>query len=197
MKSRMLMLLSAVLPLLPMAAGSALAQNRGQSWEFGPYLVATDYDSLTEIDDDEGLGFRFGYNFTRLHQIEVFLDTVSTHDSVTGQIDVRQGELATNYVFNFNFQRHQPVVPYITGGFGFIRFQVDAPGAGSADELDGLFDFGGGVRFFFGKTFNLRLDFRSIFYQGGNDVLRDIDYQNNELSLGVGWVIPAHTGHHP
>src|SRR5262249_9335790 len=56
--------------LLPLAATQARAQNRGNSWEFGPYLVFTDYDSLTEINDDEGLGFRFGYNFTPLHQLE-------------------------------------------------------------------------------------------------------------------------------
>jgi hypothetical protein len=183
--------------LVLFAPTAARAQHGGNSWEFGPYLVATDYDSLTEINDDEGFGFRFGYNFTRLHQVEVFLDTVSTHDNVTGQIDVRTGELATNYVFNFNFQKHQPVVPYLTGGFGFIRFSTSAPGAGSADELDPMFNFGGGVRFFLGRMFNIRLDFRSIFYHGGNDVLPYIDYQNNEFSLGVGWVVPSSTRHRP
>jgi hypothetical protein len=180
----------AALFVLPLAVGSAQAENRAESWEFGPYLVATDFDSATEIDDATGPGFRFGYNFTPLHEIEVNFDMVDTEDSVTGQIDVHQGAVLTNYTFNFNFQRHQPVIPYFTTGIGFLRLEVDAPGAGSDDEVDGLFNFGGGVRFFFGRVFNLRLDFRMIFYQGGNQVLRDLDYQNNEFSVGVGWVVP-------
>jgi outer membrane protein with beta-barrel domain len=184
-------LLLGALFALPLTASSARAENRAASWEFGPYFVATDFDSATEIDDATGPGFRFGYNFTQLHEVEVLFDALNTQDSVTGQIDVHQGEVQTNYVFNFNFQRHQPVIPYITTGFGFLRLKVNAPGAGSDDEVDGLFNFGGGVRFFFGRVFNLRLDFRSIFYQGGNQVLRNLDYQNNEFSLGIGWVLPA------
>ena len=183
-----------LLSLLPTAA---LAQIKGESWELGPYVVETDYDSLTEINDHEGIGFRFGYNFTPLHEFETSLSTVSTHDNVTGQIDVRTGELAANYVFNFNFQRHQVVIPYFTAGLGFIRFDTSAPGAGSADELDSMWNWGGGVRFFFGKMFNLRLDFRAIYYHGGNDVLPYIYYQNNEFSLGVGWVLPVSSHHRP
>ena len=182
---------------MPLAPIPARAQNRAESWEFGPYLVATDFDSATEIDDATGAGFRFGYNFTRLHEIEILFDGVSTQDSVVGQIDVQEAKVETNYVFNFNFQRHQPVVPYLTAGFGFLRFNVDAQGAGSADETDGLFNFGGGVRFFFGKIFNLRLDFRSVFFQGGNDVLLNLDYQNNEISFGTGWVLKANSGGRP
>ena len=181
----------AALLILPLAAESTLAENRKETWEFGPYLVAIDFDSATEIDDDTGPGFRFGYNFTPLHEIEVNFDTVNTNDTVTGQIDVHQGEVQTNYTFNFNFQRRQPVIPYFTTGIGFLRLEVDAPGAGSNDEVDGLFNFGGGVRFFFGRVFNLRLDFRMVFYQGGNQVLNDLDFQNNEFSIGVGWVVPA------
>jgi outer membrane protein with beta-barrel domain len=181
----------ATLFVLPLAAGTAQAENRAQTWEFGPYLVFTDFDSATEIDDATGPGFRFGYNFTKLHEVEMYFGTLNTEDSVTGQIDVNQFEVQANYVFNFNFQRQQPVVPYFTTGFGFLRLDVDAPFAGSGDEVDGLFNIGGGIRFFFGRVVNLRLDFRSIFYQGGNQVLLDLDYQNNEFSIGVGWVVPA------
>ena len=178
------------LVLMPLAVGTARAENRAQSWEFGPYLVFVDFDSLTEIDDAAGPGFRFGYNFTKLHEVEVNFDALNTDDTVTGQIDVHQGEVQANYVFNFNFQRQQPVIPYVTAGLGFLRLEVDAPGAGSNDEVDGLFNLGGGVRFFFGRVFNLRMDFRMIFYEGGNTVLAGIDYQNNEFSIGVGWVVP-------
>lgn len=180
----------AALVLMPLAVGSARAENRAQSWEFGPYLVFVDFDSLTEIEDDEGPGFRFGYNFTKVHEIEASFDALNTVDTVSGQIDVHQGEVQANYLFNFNFQRQQPVIPYVTAGLGFLRLEVDRPGTGSDDEVDGEFNFGGGVRFFFGRVFNLRLDFRMIFYEGGGQVLAPIDFQNNEFSIGAGWIVP-------
>ena len=181
----------AALFVLPLAVGAAQAENRAQTWEFGPSLVFTDFDSLTEIDDATGPGFRFGYNFTPLHEFEVNSNMLNTEDSVTGQIDVDQFEVQANYTFNFNFQRRQVVIPYFTTGFGFLRLEVQAPGAGSDDEVDPEFNFGGGVRFFMGRVFNVRLDFRIIFFEGGGEVLAPLDYQNNQFSIGVGWVVPA------
>jgi outer membrane beta-barrel protein len=172
-----------------LAESQAWAGIRSRSWEFGPYLVFTDYDPDTEIDDDEGLGFRFGYNFTRLHEFEAAFSTVNTTDNVFGDIDVHTGEAMANYTFNFNFERKQPVVPYFTAGLGLLRIEVDAPGGPNDDETDPFFDIGGGVRFFISKTFNIRLDFRSVFYEGDNTVLPEIDFNNNEFSIGVGWVV--------
>src|SRR5262245_15557159 len=174
-------------------APPALAQNRSEAWELGPYVLFTDFDQATEIDEDLGLGFRFGYNFTPLHELELAFDGTSTEDSVFGQLDVDVFKFQTNYTFNFNFQRRQPVVPYFTAGFGFMRFDVSAPGIPSDDEVDPLFDFGGGVRFFIGQVFNIRLDLRWIFFEGDNQVLRDIDYANTEFSFGVGWVVGGKT----
>ena len=188
MKIKALLLLS-LLPLLLSATSLARAQNRAESWELGPYVVGTDFDSQAEIEDAAGIGFRFGYNFTRLHEVEILFDAVHTQDSVINQIDIDEGKFEANYVFNFNVQRHQPVVPYLTAGLGFVHFKVDDPIFGTDDETDSLFNFGGGVRFFFTKTFNLRLDFRSVFFQGDNVVLRDLDYQDNEFSAGVGWIL--------
>jgi len=186
--------------LFPLAGGRALAGNRPHSWEFGPYLVFTDFDPQTEIDNDEGLGFRFGYNFTPLHEFEAEFSALNTHDTVTGAIDVHQGEGMANYTFNFNFQRNQPVIPYFTTGFGFLRLEVDAPGVPGSDEVDPFFNIGGGVRFFIDKTFNIRLDFRSVFYEGDGEVLPNgLDFYNNEFSIGVGWVVggASHPHHHP
>ncbi|HEU5182060.1 MAG TPA: porin family protein [Candidatus Polarisedimenticolia bacterium] len=186
-------LLAPIAALMLWCASPALAQNRSEAWELNPYMVFTDFDRDTEIDEDLGVGFRFGYNFTPLHEMEFSFDGVSTEDSVVGQIDVDVFKFQSNYTFNFNFQRHQPVIPYFTTGLGFIRFDVSAPGIPSDDEVDMLFNFGGGVRFFIGPVFNIRLDFRFIFFEGDNQVLRDIDYQNNEFGFGVGWVVGGKT----
>jgi opacity protein-like surface antigen len=185
--------------LLCLATAPSMAANRAESWEVGPYVVAVDFDRDIEVDDEAGLGFRFGYNFTRLHELEMLFDGVSTQDSVFGEIDVDQTKFETNYVFNFVIDRHQPVVPYLTAGLGFVRFEVNDPLFGSDDETDPLFNAGGGVRFFFGRDFNLRLDFRSVFFQGDNVVLADQDYQDHEFSVGVGWILGGRGGrrHYP
>jgi len=183
------LLLPALLLVLLAVSSPALAQNRSESWEFGPYFVGFNFDSDIEIEDKWGGGFRFGYNFVPMHEIEFAFEAVSTEDDVFHLIDVKVGQLQANYVFNFIFDRHQKVVPYFTAGLGVIRFEVDEPFIGSDDETDSLFNMGGGVRFFFTRQFNLRLDARFVSFTGDNVILRDRDYTNHQLSVGVGWVL--------
>jgi outer membrane protein with beta-barrel domain len=154
-------LLVAILVVCAVAAPAARAQNRSESWEFGPYLVGFDFDRDIEIEDRWGGGFRFGYNFVPMHEVELY----------------------------FIFDRHQPVVPYFTAGIGAIHFEVDDPVFGTDDETDPLFSIGGGVRFFIGKVFNFRIDARAVSFSGDNVVLSDRDFTNNQLSIGVGWVV--------
>ena len=187
MRLRPLPLLAAL--LLPLLAAPALAQPRAHSWELGPYFNFTDFDSATEIQDDVGLGFRFGYNFVPMHEMEFSFDTLDTEDRVSGQIDVELTKFQVNYVMNLIFQRRQVVVPYFTAGLGLLRYEVSEPGFGSDDETDDLFNVGGGARFFVGKSFNIRLDLRWILYEGDDIVLRSIDYTNTEFSFGVGWIL--------
>lgn len=183
------LLLLALLPALLAVASPALAQNRSESWEFGPYIVGFNFDSEIEIEDRWGAGFRFGYNFVPMHEIEFAFEAVDTEDDVIHLIDVKVAQIQANYVLNFVFDRHQKVVPYFTAGLGVIRFEVDEPFIGSDDETDSLFNFGGGVRFFFTRQFNLRLDARFVSYTGDNVILRDQDYTNQQFSVGVGWVL--------
>jgi outer membrane protein with beta-barrel domain len=182
-------LLVAILVVCAVAAPAARAQNRSESWEFGPYLVGFDFDRDIEIEDRWGGGFRFGYNFVPMHEVELSFEGVETQDDVFNQIDVSVGQFQANYVFNFIFDRHQPVVPYFTAGIGAIHFEVDDPVFGTDDETDPLFSIGGGVRFFIGKVFNFRIDARAVSFSGDNVVLSDRDFTNNQLSIGVGWVV--------
>jgi len=183
------LLLPALLLVLLAAASPAVAQNRSESWEFGPYLVAFDFDGATEIEDDWGAGFRFGYNFVPMHEIEFAFERVDTQDDIYNLIDVEVGQFQANYVFNFISNRRQTVVPYLTTGLGFIHFEVYEPSIGGDDETDSLFNMGGGVRFFFTREFHLRLDGRFVSYTGDNVILRDLDYTNWQFSVGVGWVL--------
>ena len=113
------LLLPALFLALATAASPALAQNRSESWEFGPYLVGFDFDSEIEIEDKWGAGFRFGYNFVPMHEIELSFEAVDTEDDVFHLIDVKVGQFHADYVFNFAFDRRQKVVPYLTAGIGY------------------------------------------------------------------------------
>jgi opacity protein-like surface antigen len=190
------LVIAALLLALGAATSPVLAQNRSESWEFGPYLVYFGFDGATEIQDDWGGGFRVGYNFVPMHELEFAFEQVDTQDNVSHDIDVRVRQFQTNYNFNFIFDRHQTVIPYFTAGLGAIKFNVQqtiaVPGGlavVSGEETDPTFSFGGGVRFFFDKKFNLRLDGRFVSYTGNNDVLRDVYFTNSQFSVGVGWVL--------
>jgi len=184
------LLLPALLLVLLAAASQAQAQNRSESWEFGPYFTYFDFDGATEIEDDWGIGFRVGYNFVPMHEVEFAMERVDTQDDIYNIIDVDVRQFQANYLFNFIFHRRQTVVPYFTAGLGFINFEVSEPSIGSDDETDSTFIMGGGVRFFFTKEFNLRLDGRWVMYEGDNVVLADWeDYTNFQFSVGVGWVL--------
>jgi len=188
MKCKVLPLL-ALLFILPTVSLPVSAQTRDNSWEFGPYLTANNFDNAIEIEDQSGGGFRFGYNFKAMHEIEFLLDGVDTEDSVFHFIDVKVGKFQVNYVLNLVFDRHQTVIPFVTAGVGTIRFEADDPFFGSDEETDDLFNLGGGVRFFFGKRFNIRFDARAVYFEGDDVVLRSDQYENTELTAGAGWVL--------
>jgi opacity protein-like surface antigen len=186
----------ALVLVLLAAATSAPAQIRSESWELGPYFLWSGFDGSTEIADDWGGGFRFGYNFIPMHELEFSFSQVDTEDNVFHDIDVRVGQFQTNYNFNFAFHPHQMVIPYMALGLGAIRFHVkttESVAGGivtvSDEETDPTFVFGGGVRFFVNKKFNVRLDGRWISYTGDNVVLRNVGFTNFDFSAGVGWVL--------
>jgi hypothetical protein len=178
----------AILLAATLLSGHAFAQNRDESWEMGPFITFNDFDADTEIDDDSGFGFRFGYNFTAMHELEFSFDGVDTEDDVFGVVDVEVDKFMTSYLLNFVFSRRQQVIPFFTAGVGWIRIESSSFGFGSDSEVDQLFTLGGGVRFFTGRIFHIRLDARRIFFEGDNDVLAGDDFTNTQLTAGVGWV---------
>ena len=186
--------LMALAPLLLATALPAFAQNRDGSWELGPFITSNYFDDDIEIEDETGGGFRFGINFTAMHELEFSFDHVETQDNVVNTIDVDVKQFQVNYVFNMIFDRHQPVVPYLTAGLGSVRFEVGETFFffGPDRETDTLFSLGGGVRFFLGKIFNIRLDARKIYFEGDGVVLAQQDYENTQLSACVGWVVGGH-----
>ena len=183
-----LCLLAACFFMIPSleAAPRRRAGGFRQGYEFNPYLTFTDFDSKSEIEDEIGVGFRFGYLYNTNHEIEFLFNGVSTNDEFlpSDTVDVSQFQVA--YVFNFT---SHDVVPYFTAGVGFMH--VDDSDLG--DETNPVFGVGGGVRFFFGPVVYARFELRHNMFEGDGTVfVNNEDFSYNEVAFGFGWRLPSY-----
>ncbi len=175
------------LALAPALAPEARAQGRYRrpmfehAYELNPYLSLNQFQSKTELNDELGVGFRFGYLYTPNHEIEFLLNDVSTNDTffTTDTVDVTDFQVA--YVYNFT---KRDVVPYLTAGVGFVH--TDDHDLGTETDLAEALGFG--VRFFLGRAFYARFEARANFFKGRGTVYNDGEnFQNNQYAFGVGW----------
>lgn len=174
---------------LPIAVPPAAAQYRrppraaqySRGFELSPYFTFNEFQNKAQLDDDVGLGFRFGYLYNPYHEVEFMLNGVETHDNAGfgERVDLSNFQIA--YVFNFT---KKDVVPYVTGGLGF--FHSDDADLGT--ETDFVRAFGGGIRFFLGRNFFARFEIRENYFKGQGTVWADGEGQwVRETLFGVGW----------
>jgi len=162
---------------------SRRAFDRG--FELSTYFTHNDFEPEVEIDDDFGVGFRFGYLFTPHHQLDFMLNDVTTEDTVFPGIGVDVTNVQVAYVFNFT---RSDVVPYVTAGIGIVQTDDDALGS----ESDSVLSAGGGVRLFVGPVFHIRFEARFNRFEGdGRVFLAGDEVSFREFSFGVGWRFPA------
>jgi len=174
--------------LVPASAAPVLAQYRRpvrqsfmRGYELNPYITLNQYQDKTQLDDEIGVGFRFGYLYTPNHEIEFLLNSVTTNDSVFTSDNVTVTDFQLAYVYNFT---KRDVVPYVTAGVGFVHTRDDDLGTESDFETA----LGGGVRFFLGRAFFARIEARRNFFTGRGRVYGDgEDFHNDEFAFGVGW----------
>ena len=148
-------------------------------------FVHNDFERKVDLDDEFGAGFRFGYLFTPRHQLDFLFNGVTTDDSVFPGIDVDVINVQIAYVYNFT---HSDIVPYVTGGFGFVH--TDDSDLGT--ETDPVFSLGGGVRLFVGPVLHVRFEVRANRFEGDGPVyVNGEDVSFSEFSFGVGWRFPT------
>jgi outer membrane protein with beta-barrel domain len=167
------------------AAPRRYAGGFREGFELNTYLTFSDFDSKSEIDDDIGIGFRFGYLYTPNHEFEFLFNDVSTTDQFfTGEtVDVTQLQAA--YVYNFT---SHGVVPYLTAGIGFVH--TDDSDLGT--ETDPVLGLGAGVRFFLGRVVYARFELRRDQFNGDGTVFaKDESFGLNEFAFGIGWRFPT------
>ena len=181
-----LTLVTLVLLTIPSLSQAAM---RDRSFELGPYAFGASFDDESNIENSGGLGFRFGWAFAAAHELEFSVDFLATEDDFDGRLDVDLTTFKVGYVFNIAPEAQ--IVPLLTAGIGFQNIEISEDTAFGTiffdDETDGLIFGGGGVRFFLGPVFNIRLDGQAVavFPDGeDNDTLLD-----GVFSVGVSWVM--------
>ena len=155
----------------------------------GGYIFRANFDSESNIRNDEGLGARFGILFTPEHEIEFSIDRVSTEDDFGLGLEVDLTTFKAGYVYNFH--PGGAVSPFFTVGGGSqtisISDSISSGGNVITEETDPMGFAGVGVRFYIGSVFHIRVD------GGAQAVLPDSDLDkalvDGVVSAGVGWTI--------
>lgn len=167
---------------------SAWAQNREKAWEINPYVGSL---SFSEVDGEKvfkntwDLGFRFGYNWTKHHEVEFGFFGASTDngEGLDLTTDFLGGQI--NYVYNIPLHRRDKIMGFGTAGVGLIN--VSSFGFVSNPELVGdtvvlSYNVGGGIRFFGGPRAGFRMDARWVRFSD-QDV--DIDYLEATVGMSI------------
>jgi outer membrane beta-barrel protein len=150
--------------------------------------------SKPELDDDITYGVRYAYNLTNSFGLEASLgNTASSATKLAGgDIDLDLTTLDLDAVWNID--TGSKLVPYVLGGVGYARANLDRPITGTVNgqpvrvDDDGGFTVNAGVgaRYFVNDKVSLRLEAR---YRYVDAVLDDFDESLNtfETTLGVSW----------
>jgi len=136
-------------------AGSALAGMRAGSFSFIPQVGYLWLDNDLQLDDAPLYGVGFGYNCTEHLGAEFFFGYAGAdNQALGGDADIWLYRVDALY----HFRPDQPLVPYLAVGVGGLS--VDREHGKS--DTDALFDWGGGVKYFFHQNLGLRFDLRHL-----------------------------------
>jgi len=165
---------------------SAWAQNREKAWEVNPYagyMFFSKVEGEQAFKDTWDLGFRFGYNWTKHHEVEFGFFGASTHngEGLDLSIDFLGGQV--NYVYNFFMQRRGKIVGFATGGLGLVNVSsfgfVSNPDL-IGDSVDFSYNAGLGIRFFGGERAGFRIDVRRVIFTDSG-----VDAGYTEAAIGM------------
>jgi len=145
----------------------ALAENKGETVTFAPYVGGYTFQGNQHIETSPVFGFRLGYNLTDNWALEGVVDYLKADRKGGGDVEMLRygGDLL------YNFMPKSSLVPYLAAGFG--GFNLDN------SKTRGIVNYGGGVKWFLAENFALRADVRGLNYSMSKI------YTNVEYTLGL------------
>lgn len=145
----------------------ALAENKGETVTFAPYVGGYTFQGNQHIETSPVFGFRLGYNLTDNWALEGVVDYLKADRKGGGDVEMLRygGDVL------YNFMPKNSLVPYLAAGFG--GFNLDN------SKTRGIVNYGGGVKWFLAEDFALRADVRGLNYSMSKI------YTNVEYTLGL------------
>ncbi len=183
------LLLPAALLLAPVTLAAAAGGEKGD-WElglFGGQGFPDDYErtappgAALDPEDDLLYGARVGYFFHPRWSLEGSYQTFSSDTDFTSGSNVEFEIDSIRLNLLLNFRPGADFRPFLTLGAGRESTDVE----GLLDEDDIGFNVGGGLRWFLGNTFGIRLDARYVSVDVGGSV--DDRQGNLEGTFGILW----------
>lgn len=163
---------------LLVAATSALAANKAETFSVSPMVSGITFDGKQHLQTAPVYGMRAGYNFTKRLGIEALFDYANTKSTLgAGKVDMFRygGE------FLYHMLPDNKFVPYLAAGYGGLNFKGATPMA-ATNKIKGVADYGVGAKYFFNDDIALRGDVRHLIYSFGKS-LHAVEY-------GVGLYVP-------
>ena len=150
---------------------AAFAENRGETVTFAPYIGGYTFQGSQHLETSPVFGFRLGYNFTENWALEGVIDYLNTEGTSGSGIGKNQEMLRYGGDLLYNFMPKNSFVPYLAAGAGAFNF--------NNQKARGIYNYGGGVKWFVADNFALRADVRGLNYSVGKL------YTNVEYTLGL------------
>ena len=179
-----------VLVLSAVATAAALqrpaaAIDLTKTWEVGAGLVNTTHDNDSTMNDVLGWQVRGGYHFNKTHGVEFTYQVQNTdsnqqHNNIT--FDTRKYML--NYIPTLKSKKpDSKIAAFIDLGVGQFHYSN-----GDASEKSTVVQAGGGVRYFFTKSWAIRFQGDIWHWHGDKEIVPRHGFFAFDLAVGASYV---------
>ena len=168
--------------LLITLATPGFAENREGAYTLSPYVGGYFLDTAQRDENRPIFGLRGGHNFTENWGAEAsagYSLTETKEEFGTRETDVFRYGLDALY----HFMPEAKLVPFIAVGVGYTNFKT-ANTPSIKEHSAGLFNYGGGLKYFVAPDVALRGDVRHAVLS--HEIGNDNDAGNNNLEYSVG-----------
>jgi len=140
-----------------------------ESFSVSPYLGGYSFLGREHLETRPVVGVRAGYNFTKNFGTEAVFGYIRTEGSHVDQGDIN----VYNYHLDalYHFMPGGPLVPYLAAGYG-----GQARESHFEEVNRGVFNYGGGVKYFLNDNLALRGDLRHLVLKHDDHTFHNLEY---------------------
>lgn len=163
----------------------AAAIDLTKTWEVGAGLVNTTHDNDSTMNDVLGWQVRGAYHFNKIHGVELTYQAQSTdsnQQNTNTTFDTHKYMLS--YVAALkNKKPDSKISPFIDLSVGQFHYSN-----GDASEKSTIVQAGGGIRYFFAKSWALRFGGDLWHWHGDKVIVPRHGFFAFDLGVGLSWV---------